>query len=93
MQTVQLYDPFPRAGLEDLFRGLFKPVQVARDAAELQEVEAALTRIKGETYGTCIECGMPIPRTRLDVAPMAARCIACQEKLETAMRRAGAGTI
>jgi len=67
--------------------------EVSRDAAELQEVEAALTRIKGETYGTCIECGMPIPRTRLDVAPMAARCIACQEKLETAMRRAGAGTI
>jgi len=33
MQTVQLYDPFPSAGLEDLFRGLFKPVQVARDAA------------------------------------------------------------
>ena len=67
--------------------------EVSRDAAELQEVEAALTRIKGETYGTCIECGMPIPRTRLDVAPMAARCIACQEKLETAMRRAGVGTI
>ena len=33
MQTVQLYDPFASAGLEDLFRGLFKPVQVARDAA------------------------------------------------------------
>ena len=37
-------------------------------AAELQEVEAALTRIKGDAYGICIECGLPIPRTRLDVA-------------------------
>ena len=39
MQTVQLYDPFPRAGLEDLFRGLFKPVQVARDAAVAIKVD------------------------------------------------------
>jgi DnaK suppressor protein len=67
--------------------------EVSRDAAELQEVEAALARIKGDTYGICIECGLPVPLTRLDVAPMSARCIACQEKLETAMRRAGAGTL
>ena len=67
--------------------------EVSRDAAELHEVEAALTRIKGDGYGICVECSMPIPSTRLDVAPMAARCIACQEKLEAAMHRAGAGTI
>jgi len=41
MQTVQLYDPFPTAGLEDLFRGLFKPVQVARDAAVAIKVDVA----------------------------------------------------
>jgi len=39
MQTVQLYDPFSRAGLDDLFRGLFKPVQVARDAAVAIKVD------------------------------------------------------
>jgi HSP20 family protein len=39
MQTVQLYDPFASAGLEDLFRGLFKPVQVARDAAVAIKVD------------------------------------------------------
>jgi HSP20 family protein len=39
MQTVQLYDPFPSAGLEDLFRGLFKPVQVARDSAVAIKVD------------------------------------------------------
>ncbi len=39
MQTVQLYDPFPAAGLEDLFRGLFKPVQVARDSAVAIKVD------------------------------------------------------
>ena len=31
MQTVQLYDPFAGAGLDSLFRGLFKPVQTATD--------------------------------------------------------------
>jgi HSP20 family protein len=39
MPTVQLYDPFQSAGLEDLFRGLFKPVQVARDAAVAIKVD------------------------------------------------------
>jgi RNA polymerase-binding protein DksA len=67
--------------------------EVSRDAAELQEVEAALTRIKSDTYGICVECGAPIPLSRLDVAPMSARCVGCQQKVETAMRRTGAGTI
>ena len=33
MQTVQLYDPFAGAGLDNLFRSLFKPVQTAADSA------------------------------------------------------------
>jgi HSP20 family protein len=33
MQTVQLYDPFASAGLDSLFRGLFKPVQTTADSA------------------------------------------------------------
>jgi RNA polymerase-binding protein DksA len=67
--------------------------EVSRYAAELREVEAALARIKQNVYGTCLECGVPIPLSRLDAYPMAARCIACQELLETAMRRTGAGTL
>jgi DnaK suppressor protein len=67
--------------------------EVSRDAAELQEVEAALARIKENSYGRCLECGAPIPHSRLDAYPMAARCIACQEHLEAAMRRTGAGTL
>ena len=67
--------------------------EVSRDAAELHEVDAALARIEDDTYGTCLECGAPIPFARLDAYPMAARCIACQEHLETAMRRTGAGTM
>jgi DnaK suppressor protein len=65
--------------------------EVSRDATELHAVDAALARLKDGSYGTCLECGAPIPYARLDAYPMAARCIACQEKLETAMRRTGAG--
>ena len=66
--------------------------EVSRDAAELREVEAALVRMADDTYGTCLECGQPIPYARLAANPSAARCIACQEKLEAALRRAGTGT-
>jgi len=67
--------------------------EVARDAEELQEVEAALRRMAGGTYGACLECGAPIPQARLAVNPAAPRCIACQEQLEAALRRAGPGTL
>jgi DnaK suppressor protein len=67
--------------------------EVSRDAAELREVDTALARLKEGGYGACLECGAPIPFARLEAYPMAARCIACQEHLETAMRRAGAGTM
>ncbi len=33
MQSVQLYDPFAGAGLDQLFSGFFKPIRVAKDAA------------------------------------------------------------
>jgi len=39
MQTVQLYDPFAAAGLDNLFRGLFKPVQTAADSAVAIKVD------------------------------------------------------
>jgi HSP20 family protein len=39
MRTVQLYDPFGHAGLDDLFRGLFRPVEVAKDAAVAIKVD------------------------------------------------------
>ena len=66
--------------------------EISRTAAELQAVDAALARIADGTYGACVECGEPIPYARLAAYPTAARCIACQEKLEVAMRRAGPAT-
>lgn len=48
----------------------------------LQEVDEALDRIKGGTYGTCEECGEPINPKRLEVRPVAKHCVACQTKME-----------
>ena len=53
--------------------------EVARDAAELLDIVAAEARIAAETYGTCIDCGQPIPFARLEAYPTAKRCLRCQQ--------------
>ena len=40
----------------------------------------ALLRIDHGTYGTCSDCGSPIPEGRLDARPEAIRCVKCQSK-------------
>jgi HSP20 family protein len=39
MQTVQLYDPFAGAGIDELFRGFFTPVRSARESAGTIKVD------------------------------------------------------
>lgn len=48
------------------------------------QVVAALQRLDDGTYGTCIDCGKPIPPARLEVRPEAARCVEDQTKAEAA---------
>lgn len=55
----------------------------ARESDELNQVACALGRIEAGTYGLCIDCGLEIPVARLHAAPEAARCIACQERIES----------
>jgi DnaK suppressor protein len=50
------------------------------------EVLDALHRIDLGTYGTCVDCGAPVPEGRLEAKPEAARCVACQGKLDRARR-------
>ena len=52
--------------------------------AALADVEAALRRVELGTYGTCTECGEPIPEERLELLPATALCIRCQTLLEHA---------
>jgi DnaK suppressor protein len=45
---------------------------------QLAEVLGALHRIDDNSYGTCVDCGKPVPEGRLEAKPEAARCVACQ---------------
>jgi RNA polymerase-binding transcription factor DksA len=56
--------------------------EVARDAAEVRDIIAAEARIAAGTYGTCIDCGLPIGRKRLEAYPTAKRCVEDQERRE-----------
>jgi DnaK suppressor protein len=52
-----------------------------RRSADLQltlaEIDKALARIDGGTYGSCDSCGAAIPEERLELRPFAGRCVAC----------------
>lgn len=65
----------------------FDIAMVSRDLTELNEVEAALARVRDGNYGTCDDCGLDIPYARLLANPAAVRCIGCQELLERRLAR------
>ena len=44
----------------------------------LHEVDAALARIDGGTFGRCERCGQPISEERLEAMPWATKCIDCK---------------
>ena len=48
----------------------------------LDQIEAALKRIKQGTYGLCERCRNPIPKARLDAIPYTRYCLACQSSSE-----------
>jgi DnaK suppressor protein len=50
------------------------------------DVLAALHRIDMGTYGTCVDCAGPVAEGRLEAKPEAARCVACQGKLDRLRR-------
>ena len=63
--------------------------EVSRDLREMREIEAALSRIAGGSYGTCAQCGKPIGFERLRAQPTALRCFDCQRVYEKTTAQAG----
>ena len=49
----------------------------------LAEIEAALSRLADESYGTCERCGGAIPPERLLVRPSARTCVPCARRTRT----------
>ena len=58
----------------------------ARDAGELQAVEASLARMDAGTYGLCAECEAAMPWLRLSAMPEAPRCVRCEAARESRSR-------
>ncbi len=56
--------------------------QLRHECAELKDIDGALQRIDAGNYGTCQQCGVPIPFARMHVQPVAKACLACQKKAE-----------
>lgn len=55
---------------------------IETEQATLQEIDEALDRIEGKTFGTCGSCGCSIPLARLKVKPHAQYCIECKRREE-----------
>jgi RNA polymerase-binding transcription factor DksA len=49
---------------------------------ELTDVDDALARMRGGSYGVCADCGEAIAPARLAAYPTATRCIECQQSYE-----------
>ena len=55
---------------------------INRQIKLISKIDQALTRIKNNTYGFCLETGEPIGIKRLIARPVAELCITAQEKHE-----------
>src|SRR6266403_2625674 len=55
---------------------------LSQEQDALYEIEEALKRIDGGTYGICEMSGKPIPHARLEAIPFARYTVECQSQLE-----------
>ena len=44
---------------------------------EVKQIQDALDRVNGGTYGVCLGCGKPVGDKRLEAVPHVATCINC----------------
>lgn len=63
------------------------------EGAELREMMAARERLHTPDYGVCADCGGDIPYVRLEVMPIATRCVGCQSRVEHAQGSGASPTL
>jgi RNA polymerase-binding protein DksA len=66
----------------DNFEQEFTLSLMENEEGTLDAIETALERIAAGTFGECEECGVKIPKARLNAIPYAALCIKCAEQVE-----------
>jgi DnaK suppressor protein len=75
--TVDLADKAANSYTKEFLFGMTNT-----DRALLNLIDAALKRIDGDDYGTCLNCEEEMQQKRLEAVPWAKHCINCQEKAE-----------
>lgn len=66
----------------DNFEQEFTLSLMENEEETLESIELALERIEDGTYGQCDECGVKIPKARLNALPYAPTCVKCAKHLE-----------
>ncbi len=66
----------------DNFEQEFTLSLMENDGGTLAQIEASLERIEDGTYGQCDDCGMKIPKSRLNAIPYATLCVRCAQQQE-----------
>lgn len=66
----------------DNFEQEFTLSLMENEGVALEKIEASLERIHEGTYGSCEECGVKIPKSRLNAIPYATLCVKCASQQE-----------
>lgn len=66
----------------DNFEQEFTLSLMQSEEGTLGQIETSLERIEEGTYGRCEECGVKIPKTRLNAIPYASLCVKCAAQEE-----------
>ena len=74
---IELEDEAQEENISRLLAGLDE-----RAKAEIDAIDAALTRIAAGDYGRCEDCGERIPVERLEALPTTTSCLQCAEARE-----------
>jgi len=82
-EIVEGMDPKDLADIasDDIDRRMIEAIG-SQELKRLKLIDSALTRIKQGKYGSCMKCGIRIPRDRLEAIPYALMCIECKSKEE-----------
>jgi len=66
----------------DNFEQEFTLTLMESEEVTLELIETSLERIEDGTYGQCEECGVKIPKARLNAVPYASMCVKCASQME-----------
>lgn len=73
-------DPVDATSMSE-FADVLGTLSLGKDET-LAQINAAIERIDGGTYGACEECDGKISKARLEALPQTPHCIDCQRRIE-----------